>query len=215
MLLHIFLLQFQSEIIHVPPFTLLARLSRHVFVYNSTIKKGGRQMDFPLKCIQNTDKLWVCPFQPDPVQPLQANADCCGAFQVSLKILKMLSACFVKNWVGVSFVLKVLHQNFMRSYIFRVKQHRNVVTFTCCTAHPDAANTHFRTQSEMKQTITLKWAWWWDTMTVPGEGGKKKSVLLISHLWYERHCNSSWLSDGQPDSWEVLASCGHQLHASL
>lgn len=38
---------------------------------------------------------------------------------------------------------EVLHQNFMRSYIFQVKHHWNMVTFTCCIAHPNAANTHF------------------------------------------------------------------------
>lgn len=40
----------------------------------------------------------------------------------------------------------------------------------------------FHTQSEMKQTITLKWVWWWDTMNAPGKEKKKRNQFYWSAI---------------------------------
>lgn len=102
------------------------------------------------------------------------------------------------------------------SHTVQVKDNAVVtmLTFTCFTQPPPWHNT-FHTHKHMKHTLALKWFWWWDTVTVPGEGNKRKWLLVISHLWYTQLCSSSNLSDGFPDSWDVLAPRGHRLHATL
>lgn len=86
----------------------------------------------------------------------------------------------------------LLYSNVLCSYIIQDKHHTDMLTFTCRTFQLQQflqINTHLHTHIR-RHTLALKWEWWWDTMTAPGERNGM-SVLLISHLWYKQLCNSS------------------------
>lgn len=145
----------------------------------------------------------VCfsPIQSTDSEGMQINAGPGVAFPVIfqhtrqlLEHLKYAPRVLCAKLCVQTLCLRVLHQTFMRSYIIQVKHHTNMLTVTCCIFQPKPpkqihTSTHTHTH---KHNIkhTLNWEWWWDTVTAPGERSRK-SVVLISHLWYKQLCDSS------------------------
>lgn len=118
------------------------------------------------------------------------------------------------------FMLSTLHQTFMCSYIIQV------YTVQICL-HLPAAHPKLSPPPKKKQihTCTHKYTHMENTaLRSSGNSDetcdsarseKRKFVVLISHLRYKQLCDSSVLSDKQPDPWDVLAPCGHRLCALL
>lgn len=171
-------------------------------------------MDFPLKPKQQPNSGFAC-FTIIHMTARNGSLPPLVIYYYFTQLPEFKQVIFVPKPSATLLCYQVLRLNSTCSHSVQVKDNAIVtmLTFTCFTQPPPWNNTLHTHRNATWNTPSLS-----SVLVMrrgDSSGNKRKWLLVISHLWYKQLCSSSNLSDGFPDSWDILAPRGHWLHATL